>query len=82
MRNPFNIDSTGYDIRGDQNRDPACIESSQAALASVLTFVRVDRVGGNPVAREMPHHAVRTMFGSSKHQRSPNLVALQDINQQ
>ena len=76
MRDPFDIDSTRHDIRSHQNPDPASIESSKAALPSVLTFIRVDSVGGNPAARKMPQNAVRTMLRARKHQCPSNIFTL------
>src|SRR5206468_7865535 len=65
-----------------QHPDPAVIESRETPPASVLALIRVDGVRGNSTAREMPHDAVRAMFGSSEHQRPLNISTLQDIDEQ
>src|SRR5215475_709126 len=67
MRNTFDVDSTRHDVRSDEYRHPAFIERSKAALAVVLTFVGMDSVRRNPVAGQVPHNALGTMFGSGKH---------------
>ena len=79
MRYPVHIDPPGDDIGADQDLDLSVVEGGQGALAGALCLVGMDRVGGNPLARKLPHDAVGPPLRPRENQRSSHIIFLQNI---
>ena len=55
MRDVFNINAPRDDVRSNKDSNSSVVEIREASLPSVLTPVRVDGIGPNSIAGQMPH---------------------------
>ena len=77
----IDIDAARRDIGGDENSGRAFAKCGKHALALVLGFIAVDRVGGHAGLDQAAHDLVGAVLGSGEDQRTIDRLALQDVDE-
>ena len=77
----IDVDAACGDVSGDKSTHFAFAEAGQHAIALVLRFVPVNRLGGNAGPKEPAHHLVGTMLGACEYKGAVNRFAFQDARE-
>ena len=68
--NAVDVDAAAGNVGGDQNGNFVVGKIGQSALAGVLAFVAVDRLGPDAARVQMPDDAIGAVLGSGEDQRA------------
>ena len=79
VRDAVDVDATGRDIGGDQDRDVAVLEALERTLTRALGLVAVDGGGADVRSVELLDELVRPVLGAREHERAVDALGAEDM---
>ena len=81
LREIIDIDSTGCDVRGEEDLDLSGLKVTKCFRASVLTLVAMNRNRADPLAFEVGRKLVRASLGSGKDEGLSPVVRFDEFHE-